>query len=237
MSTLIVDTPARVRLEGATATELGLARSFLTYHDKGVDYLIQQHKKKRWWKAQDEDGWAAHLQKLKEQRESCIFFESDSADPNTYAGLAVDLAQHLGGVPVERRVPYPEPKGIAWAKPPKFPPRSFQTEMEVALLQARHGAVSVGTGLGKSRSIMDLCHDLGLRAVVMAPSRSIAGQLFREFSRHLGSRFVGMYGDGKKQVGKLITIGIAASLTRIEPGSEAWEWFSGAQVFVVDEST
>src|SRR5579872_6186503 len=53
---------------------------------------------------------------------------------------------------------------------------------------------------------------------------------------HFGQANVGLYGDGRKDVGKLLTVGIDDSLTRIEPGSSAWEFFRNTKVFAADES-
>lgn len=232
----MVESPAVVRLEGLSDSQRQLAESYLTYTDSGVNYLIQQHKKKHYWKGSNFETWKAHLDELKGRLKACILHTGESGELSTYSGLAEDLAQELGISGVERLVRYPAPNPIPWSVVPKFKPRSFQTEMEAALLKAGHGAVSVGTGLGKSRSIMDLLHELGLRAVVMAPSQSIARQLYGEFTQHLGKKYVGLYGDGRHDLGKLITVCIGASLTRVEPGSDAWSWFNEAEVFIVDES-
>ena len=236
MSSLVINTPARVDLVDFSKSELELARSFLTYHDKSVDFLIQKHKRNRSWMCRDEAGWQEHLLRLKEQQKACILFESETVGPYTYSGLAQELSKHLGGVQILNRIQYPDPKSVAWDRVPEHPARPFQKEIEQTLIQNRHGAVEVGTGLGKSRSAMDICHDLGLRTVIMVPSRNIAHQMYREFSRHLGQRNVGLYGDGKKQLGKKFTIGIGASLTKVEPGSEAWKWFNGADILIADES-
>jgi superfamily II DNA or RNA helicase len=47
---------------------------------------------------------------------------------------------------------------------------------------------------------------------------------------------VGLYGDGKKEFNKHITIAIDKSLHKVTPGSPAWGHFSRAAVFVADES-
>jgi superfamily II DNA or RNA helicase len=232
---LILTTPSRVSLVDPTKTQLDLARSYLTFHDKSVDYQIQQHKGKRYWKTQDPNGWLNHLDSLKSQQTVCILREPDDQDPYTFSGLAQELSQYLGGVEVVNQIAYPEPQGLAWEGFP-FTPRPYQVQAKELLLGARHGAVELATGVGKSRIALELCHDLGLRSVVMAPSRNIAHQLYRDFVKNLGAKRVGMFGDGKKQLGKLITIGIAASLTKVEPQTEAWEWLSGAHLFISDES-
>lgn len=233
---LIIESPAVVRLEGLGSAQQELAASYLTYTDSGVNYLLQKHKRAFHWKKSDYEGWLNQKKLLEHQLKACILFTNDRGEQKTYSGLARDLAQELGIEKVELQVKYPEPDPMSWAVVPKFNPRYFQSEMESALLQAKHGAVSVGTGLGKSRSIMDLLHDIGLRSCVMAPTQSIAHQLHEEFCRHLGKKNVGLYGDGKHEIGKLVTVAIGASLTRIEPASDAWKWFRECDVFIVDES-
>jgi superfamily II DNA or RNA helicase len=96
--------------------------------------------------------------------------------------------------------------------------------------------VTHNTGLGKSRILLDLAHHLGLKTIIVAPSASILTQLIKDFSRYLGERYVGQYGDGKKKFDRLITIATFQSLTRLEPGDEAWEELSKCEVFMVDES-
>jgi superfamily II DNA or RNA helicase len=132
-------------------------------------------------------------------------------------------------------VVYPEAKPLPWAKkPPAL--RPYQEEAKAAMLEGKHCAVSMGTGLGKTLCALYICRDLGLQATVMVPSLSIADQMLADFTKYLGSKYVGQYGGGKKKIGKLITIAVAASLARIEPGSPAAEHFAATQVFVADES-
>ena len=56
MAHLVVDSPARVHLVDASPLEMELARAFLTYHDRGIDFLIAQHKQKRFWNTQERGG-------------------------------------------------------------------------------------------------------------------------------------------------------------------------------------
>lgn len=96
--------------------------------------------------------------------------------------------------------------------------------------------VTHNTGLGKSHIIECLTKTIGLKTIIMAPSRSIAGQLYKQLQRAFGKKRVGLYGDGRKDFKKLITVGISASLTRVEKDSDAWKELSQAQVFIADES-
>ncbi len=154
----------------------------------------------------------------------------------TYSGLAEFIQQAMPGTEVESHQEYPAFEGIPWAHPPEHEQRQYQEEAKEALWAARHGAVSLPTGSGKSRIIAEMAHDAGLQTLVMAPTRSIAGQLYRDFVNLFGKRYVGMFGNGKKEVGKKFTIAIAASLTRIDDGTPAWAFFSRTQVFFADES-
>lgn len=87
-----------------------------------------------------------------------------------------------------------------------------------------------------TRIQMLLAKRLGLKTVVMTPSKSIARQTLEIFKTHLGAAKVGLYGDGRKDFKKQVVVAIDDSLSRVEPGTDAWEALSGAQVFIADES-
>src|SRR5690606_39357903 len=63
---------------------------------------------------------------------------------------------------------------------PKHELRYYQKEIVDALCDAKHGAVEVGTGLGKSKCILHQTKRLGVQTLIMAPSTSIARQLRSE---------------------------------------------------------
>jgi superfamily II DNA or RNA helicase len=233
--TVAHDSPAELLVEVATEEDVKSLKELLTFRDRGVSFLIQRHKKNFRWKESDPEQWEAALAKLKEQQDRCILFERDG-QWRTYSGLAEDIRLAMPTAVITDEVERPSHSGIAWAHVPEHEERYYQDEAKAALLKARHAAVQLPTGSGKSRIIAELCHELGLQAVIMAPSTSIARQLYNDFLRLFGKSKVGLYGDGKKEVGKLFTIGIAASLTRCEPGSDAYEFFSKAKVFLADES-
>jgi superfamily II DNA or RNA helicase len=81
-----------------------------------------------------------------------------------------------------------------------------------------------------------MLREMGLQAVVMTPSTSISDQLYRQFVEAFGKAKVGKFFDGKKELGKLITVANAQSLTKIQVDTPAWEFFSKSQVFFSDES-
>jgi superfamily II DNA or RNA helicase len=233
---LTVSEPALVRLNDLSPVALDRARKYLTFEDGGIAYLLSKHRKNFRWKRNDPEGWEAHKEELDAKRKRCALFE-DSRGFYTYSGLADELSQALVcGAPVERPLVAPEPRGMPWEHEPEHEARYYQDGAEKALLEAMHGAIELGTGLGKSRILLDLTHHLGLRTLIVAPSASILTQLVKDFERALGKRYVGQYGDGKKKFDRQVTIATFQSLTRLAPGDEAWEELSKCEAFMVDES-
>lgn len=234
MCRLVVKSPTRLEIIGATPKELEILRMNLTYDDEKARWAWSKHKNSSWYA--DKYGAEAHYEKLAELKAAitqCLLFETDGVW--TYSGLSETVSKLLN-VPVENQIKYPPAKGLPWLKKPPFDPYPYQIESEEKLLAIQHGCVELATGLGKTLIILMLCRTLGLRTVVMAPSKDIARRLLADLQEALGRKVVGFYGDGKKESHKLITVAIAQSLTRIEEGSKAWEDLSRAQVFIADES-
>lgn len=229
---LIKESPTRVSLTGLPEGQL---RQHLTYIDKSVDFELQKARHSKWLlKKLGEEGWREHIEALKTKRTQCLLF-GESPDHWTYSGLGQWLAGKFNQSFVDQ-VEYPEAVRMPWTRVPEKTPRLYQVEMKEALLAARHGAVEVGTGLGKSFVIMQIAKELGLKTVVMAPSVNIAEQILKEFIHHLGTRYVGQFFDGKKESKKQFVIAVDDSLTKVEPGTDHWKNMHQAQVFIADES-
>lgn len=231
----IVREPAFIDIEDLTPSEVEAAKSFLTFHDKSVDFQLRKFKQMTWLQTKDPDAYKQGLEDLKKKQKPCLFFEREDKY-QTYAGLADMMVQRFKGHALSNEVEYPEPRGIPWRKKPQHESRYYQDDAKRALIEVRHGAVSMGTGLGKSRIILELCQYFGLKTIVMAPSISIASQLYDDFVEALGERYVGMMGDGKKKYDRLITIGVCNSLAKVDESHEAWDSLSKAQLFIADES-
>jgi superfamily II DNA or RNA helicase len=230
---MVLEAPTILRLPETLSS--GELKRVLTFKDKAAYYELQRFKKNRWFSQKNgEEAYAEKLAEMKAAVDVCLLME-DERGYYTYPGLQGHLETRFK-LGTENRVVYPEPRSLPYAKVPEYSARYYQVDGVEALLRARHAGVEIGTGLGKSVMIEMLVKRLGLKAVVMAPSRSIAGQLHRQLLNRFGSRYVGMYGDGKKKSDKLITVGIAASLTKVEPGSDAWKDLSKARIFIADES-
>jgi len=108
--------------------------------------------------------------------------------------------------------------------------------MKNNLLEAKHGSVESGTGTGKSLLAVSLIKTIGLQTLIMVPSLSIAKQMYDDFLKAFGTKYVGQFNGKKKQINKLITIGVDASLANLVPGTDAWQFFSETKVLITDES-
>lgn len=231
MKALIVDQPHRVTIPAELDTES--LRKFLTYRDKSVFFELHKIKKARWFNPENE-YCTKRINELEAKKNRCLL-KMEQGVLYTYSGLAEDLGQLLG-LPVKNQISYPEPECLPWMSVPTKEMRPYQKAALEKLLVVKHGGVEIGTGLGKSFIILHLVKSLGLPATVMAPSVSIASQLYDMFVQAFGKRYVGMYGDGKKQSNKKIVVAIAASLTRLVPGTKQFEEIASKPVFIADES-
>jgi superfamily II DNA or RNA helicase len=212
-------------------------KTSLRYVDKKIDYDIKRLKSQAAWYTGREDEYQEALEQLKSLRVKSLLFE-DEKGLYTYTGLTDILSAECKDT-FETKVELPEFGSLPYLNKPKHQPRYYQIEAHDALLASNHGnprRVEIGTGLGKSTIIRMLCKTVALKTVIMAPSVSIANQLYDDLVYHFGKRYVGKFGDGKKQSDKLITVGIDDSLTRIEEGTEHWENLSSAEMFIADES-
>lgn len=224
---LTIESPSVLRIENVD--DISFLKAQLQYVDKKVDFEISKLKRAARWGGDVSERLAA----LKASRVKSLLFEDENGYW-TYSGLSPSLGRNLRQE-VLSKVIYPTPQALPWAKKP-FSPFPYQDSSIDSLVDAKHGAIEVGTGLGKSLILTYVIKRLGLKTVVMAPSKSIAKQLFAALKSAFGGKYVGFYGDGKKDIKKLITVCIAASLTRVEKNSPEWKFFSQTQVFIADES-
>jgi superfamily II DNA or RNA helicase len=231
---LILESPTKLRLEGYDTRKADLER-LLTYTNKAKVYELARFKKNRWFIEQHgEERFKEECARLKSETKVCLLKEDDRG-LWTYPGLVTRLQKQYGDL-YQNNVQYPEIKGMPWFKVPTGTDRYYQTRMHDNLLAGRHAAVEVGTGLGKSRVIRNLTHTIGLKTLVVAPSKSIGRQLYKDFVEHFGRAKVGFFGDGKKEPKKQIVVGLFQSLTRVKEDSNEWKELAKAEVFIVDES-
>lgn len=251
---LELETPLKLRIRGADPGTLKLLSSELTYKDKQVSFLLNRTRKQLQSLIRDQDfmiqkiGKWAYFRKLDwlkqriatvEKEEYQCLLKSDDKGYWVYSGLASRVADILNTKRPEVAYQLPEPDLIPWKNIPKNPSREYQEKASRILIDsARYGPASIelATGGGKSRIILEIIKELALKTLIMVPSTSIAKQMYDEFKYHLGEKYVGFFGGGKKTTNKLITIGIDDSLVRVEHGSKEWDTLSKSQVFIVDEA-
>lgn len=231
---LVLESPTKLRLIGYD-DRLAAVEQFLTYVNKAKVFELSRMKKNRYYADRyGEEAWREEIARLKTETKVSLL-KQDKMGYWTYPGLAADVAKQFGDQIVSQ-VSYPEAGIIPWDKVPQAKDRYYQTIMHDRMIAAKHAAVEVGTGLGKSHVIRSIVKTLALKTVVLAPSLSIAEQLYDDFVHHFGAKRVGFYGDGTKKADKLITVATYQSLARIAEGNKDWNELRKTQVFIVDES-
>lgn len=203
-----------------------------TYRDKRLDYQLSKLRRNRWMSREMREGKIAELEA---QQQVCLLKKNADGELTVPSGLWPMLKKDFGAVVVNTARPGPSPITFPWKKQPHAL-RPYQDRARELLLREGHGAIELPTGSGKSLLALYLVHELGFKTVVMAPSTSIADQLYAEFSEYLGKGTVGKFYGGQKEPKKRIVVAVAASLTRVEPGSPAWKALQEAEVFIADEA-
>lgn len=236
---LVTETPVKLRILDTTPEEQARLKTLLTYVNKAAQYDVNRFKKGKWYiEKHGETAYKEELERLKSLVKVCLL-KSDEKGLYTYSGLK-DRIQKAFFLEmkdyVNSEVYYPDFNSIPWLHTPTGEDRYYQTAAGCRLIAHKHAAVEMGTGLGKSRIIRNIVYEIGLKTLVVAPSVSIARMLYKDFVYHFGKSKVGLVGDGKKEYGKLITVGLFQSLTRVERDSGEWKSLSDTQVFIVDES-
>ena len=224
--------PTKAHVE-ANPQELQALKKQLTFTNTSKAFLIKKHKENRWFKKSNPIGWEERLQELEQELKGSVY----SYENGSYYIRPGSIPYISGNITLlSNEIYYPEFKPIPWFSPPEFEPYPYQSEAVDGLMAIKHGNISLPTGCGKSFILLMLAKRMGLDTVVVTPSKSIFNELLTEFQKRLGKRYVGGYGDGKKDIKKKITIAIGKSLTMLEPGTPAHEFFANKKAMLVDES-
>lgn len=248
---LVLETPTRCRLPRewvGTSIEASLSKK-LTYEDLRVAHELRRYQKMQKQHDAFEKGYGRFcpyfvqengrealdklVTELKGQRVKTALFR-DEHGIWTHAGLAWRLAREYNET-VVRGFKLPEPKLVPQEHKP-FEPRWYQQKAEELMAGRGHAAVELATGLGKSLIIANMLHRYGLPSIVVAPTVSIAEQLYDDLKYRFGKKYVGKFFGGKKEPEKLFTVAVSASLIRVELGSKEHKALSAKQVIVGDES-
>ena len=236
-SKIVIVSPTKAILPQTLFVDSGTAntiKTMLSYQDKKAEFQYKRMKNSSWLRHKLGSAYQDELDRLKSSVNQILLHENDGVY-STYPSLALKIADRFG-LEIENQVAYPDSKLIPWSKPPTKKLRPYQKEALEKLLETKHAAVSISTGLGKSFILLNICKQLGLKAVIMTPSVSIANQIYDEFSTAFGKRYVGAFFDSKKESNKLFVVSVAASLTRVEKGTKDWNNLTSTKVFIADES-
>lgn len=227
-------TPTKAIVYFKNNEEFQEVKKKLTYTNTSILFLLKKHHKQMWWKKKNPVTWEEKLNELKEGLQDCVV-KHDNDNWWIRPGSIPYISEHVESI--RDLVKYPNFTPLPWAKIPEFEPYPYQTQAYEGLLKIKHGHVSLPTASGKSHIVLLLAKNIGLNTVIVTPSKSIFNELMVEFTTRLGKKYVGGYGDGKKDgLKKKITIAIGKSLTMLKEGSEAYDFFKNKQVMLVDES-
>jgi superfamily II DNA or RNA helicase len=226
--------PVYIEIIDPSNEELRSLEKLLTFKDNKVKYEIDRFKHSYWFVSKyGEEAYAEKLEELRSKEQKSLLI-TKNGKLVTYSGL-INLIASIIKVVIPPNPFCFEKVSLPWAKqPPEL--RYYQQQAIDKLIEVKHGAISLPTGSGKSLALLYLTKHFGVKTVIMTPSVSIGNQLYETFKEHLGAKYLGKYGDGKKEFKKLITIATGQSLTRIEDDTAAYEAFSNVKLFCSDES-
>lgn len=233
---LVKQEPTKLRILDFSDSDIEKLRKALTFKKKEVVYQIQQLKKTRYFQVSryGEEAFQNMLDKLNKEINGCLLYEDDRGY-YTLTGLQNRLENLFPAARFVDNVEYPEFKLIPWQKMPDKEPRYYQAEAIEKLLVNPLSHIEFATGAGKSLIILHLVKKTGLPSVVVTPSASIGRQLYNEAVELFGKKNVGLFGDGKREIGKKILISIAKSVAMVEE-PEILEQFKMYKVCITDES-
>jgi superfamily II DNA or RNA helicase len=227
--------PVRANLSEYNDLELIILKKQLTYINKSILFNIKKLKENQWLRSHKPYIFESRLNELNKKLRNCVVFQDIE---NGINWIRPGSIPYITGIEytVENLIKYPKANPYIWRRPLEVVPYDYQTNAVSRLINGKHDSVEMATGTGKSLVLLMITQQLGLKTIIVTPSQSIFLELYKLFSYHLGDGKVGMYGDGKKDIKKPITIAIAKSLTTVKPDSKEYKFFQDKQVLCCDES-
>lgn len=231
-----IENPTTCFLENPSSEEVSKLMSYLTYSDTSAAFALKNLKQNRWLQANKPETFKIRREELEKKLKTCMLqFSSIKAKYWFHPG-SIPYLKNIFNFNIKNNINYPEGRKMAWKKPLPFDLYPYQKESIQKLLEIKHGCVELCTGAGKTAIILTLARELGLKTVIVTPSKSIFLEILEKFEHHLGKTNVGAYGDGKKKLGKILTVCVSKSLTMLKPGSDEYNFFATADVVIGDES-
>lgn len=235
MIKITLETPTKCYLENFTSEEILLLRKNLTYKDTSATFALKKLKENRWLQSNFPDTFLQRKKELESKLKTCMLKFDENQKLWFHPGSIPYLANRFD-FDILNRISYPEAHKMLWKRPLPFTLYPYQEESTERLIEAKHGCVELCTGAGKSAIILKLARELGLKTIVVTPSKSIFLEILEKFEHHFGKSNVGAYGSNKKKIGKKITVCISKSLTMLKPGTEEYDFFANMDVLISDES-
>ena len=226
-----IKTPVLAEVEGS-ALELQDLEKELTYTNSSISYQLSKLLKNKWLRANNPKGWSAQVDDLKSKSKRTLMWHQDGKTCIYPGYLSYIKSVSLD---ITNEICYPPFVPVKWKTPLPFELYPYQKESVDKMIEAKHAAISITTGGGKSAIALTLCHRIGEGVVVVVPFASLFGDMLENLEKHFGKTNVGGYGDGHKKIGKKFTVAIAKSLSNLKPGTEEWEFFSNAKALIADE--
>lgn len=226
-----IATPIKAYIIDGSAIDIENLTKVLSYTNTAAQHDVKRHYNNKWLRNRDKNAWQNRLDELKTYVHNTLIFEGDNKK-----FIRPGSIPYLDDKTSINSISYPQPKKMPWAKPLPFDLHEYQGSSVEKLIEVKHGNVELCTGAGKSAILLKVCRETGFRTAVIAPSKSIFYELLEKFELHLGKNNVGTFGDGKKKIGKRITICIGDSVANIKRGSKEWDFFSNLDMLCVDES-
>lgn len=125
-------------------------------------------------------------------------------------------------------------KIIPWENiPPEL--RDWQKEAFDKFINAKdqRATIIAGTGSGKSLLALNFIKYFGTKTVFIVPTRQILDQTAQIFTKHLGKKYVGVFGGTKKETEKLVIVATVQSLTKLDPTNNP---FINTELIIFDEA-
>ena len=232
----VIETPTRAYVTEYTEEDLAMLRKLLTYTNTAAAHLVKRHFNNKYWRQKNNATWSAHLEVIKLDVVKTLVYVDDKGPyvrPGSLSYLGTSISNPSN---TENKIVYPKIKKIPWAKPLQFEPYPYQLESCDKLIDVKHGNVELTTGSGKSLVMLKIARETVMKCAIIAPSKSIFHELLEKFDHHFGKGKIGRFGDGKKVLGKQITICIGDSLVNVKKETPEWEFFSKLDGVIIDES-
>lgn len=235
MIKITIDSPTICFVDNASSDEINRLSNHLTYQDTSAVFALKNLKENKWLQAYKPETFRLRKEELEKKIQTCMLQFCYEKGKYWFHPGSLSYLSDFFKFQITNNIEYPESKKLPWAKNLPFELYPYQKEAVEKLLEARHGCVSLATGMGKTAIILLLARELGLKTIIVTPSKSIFLEILEKFEHHLGKSNVGAYGDGKKKLGKILTVCVSKSLTMLKPGSKEYDFFSTADVVIGDE--